>query len=101
MATNFVHTIQVSDLTQKEYTLTYFAETGEVRLTGYRELKRESTRKRKYTVARWYNWYNHRDRYKDTFIPLDQIELPPAVKQAFITDLIEGLTFITTEGKRQ
>ena len=93
------YTIQTSDLTKKEYTLRYWGEERKVRFVGYKELRRESTRKRKYEVVRWYNWNNNRDRHDPKFIPLDQLELPEAVKQAFIRDLIEGLTFITTESK--
>jgi hypothetical protein len=90
-------TIQISDLTKKEYTLRYWGEEGNVRFVAYKELRRESTRKRKYEVVRWYNWHNHRDRHDAKFIPVEQIELPPAIKQAFVHWLIEGLTFITRE----
>lgn len=91
--------IQTSDLTKKQYTLRYWGENGDVRFVEYKELRRENTKKRKYEVVRWYNWNNTRDRHDSKFIPVEQVELPQAIKQAFVSWLIEGLTFITTEGK--
>lgn len=98
MAVKTVYELQISDLTKKEYTFAYFPDRGDVRLVGYKELRRENTRKRTYEVVRWYNWYNHRDRHDSKFIPINEIELPQSVKQAFVHELVEGLTFITTEG---
>ncbi len=97
MYTRYRHELQISDLRKKVYVLQYFADNGQVRLVEYYEMTRENTRKRKYDVIRWYNWHNHRDRNDPKFIPVEQLELPHAVKQAFVQQLIEGLTFITTE----
>ena len=94
--------VQISELTKKRYHLRAFERQSglDVRLVGYQELRRESTKKRKYEVVRWYDWYNNRDRHDKKFIPVEQVELPQSVKQSFITDLIEGMTFITTDGKK-
>ena len=91
--------LQISDLRKKEYRLFYDGDKNTVRLVGYRELVRESTRKRKYNTVRWYDWYNKRDRYQDSFIPVEEIELPFSIKQAFVNNLIENMTFITTESR--
>jgi len=94
--------VQISDLTKKTYHLRALERSSglDIRLVAYQELKRESTRKRRYEVVKWYDWYNTRDRFRDNFIPLEEIELPQAVKMAYVEWLIEGLTFITTEGKK-
>jgi len=89
--------LQISDLRKKTFTLYYDAQTGNVRLVGYTEEVRESTRHRKYSIIHWYNWYNQRDRHQKEFISIDQIELPHSVKQQFVNELIAHLTFITTE----
>lgn len=87
----------IDQLHNKEYVLRYWPEDGKVRLVSYKELTRESTRKRIYTVIRWYDWHNHRDRDDKRFIPVDLITLPQSVKQEFVNQLIESLTFITRE----
>jgi hypothetical protein len=91
--------IQITNLHKKEYRLLYDGDRNTVRLVGYKELVRESTRKRIYKVMRWYDWYNKRDRHDDRFIPVEQIELPFAVKQNFVNKLIADMTFITTESR--
>jgi hypothetical protein len=94
--------VQHDPLNKTMYTFRSFENRGnlEIRLIGYQELRRENTRKRIYTVLKWYSFHNERDRYQSTFIPVEQIELPQAVKDAYIQWVLEGITFITTERKR-
>ncbi len=87
----------IDDLHKRQYTLRYWGESGDVRLVEYKELSRESTRKRIWNVDRWYNWHNNRDRHQSTFIPISEITLPQIIKDRFIQELITGLRFITKE----
>lgn len=93
---DYTYTIVHDPLTRTQYTLRYFAERNTVRLVGYYEMHRDTPRKQKWIIDRWYDWHNQ-DRRDVRFKPISEITLPQAIKQQFMQELIESMTFIITE----
>jgi hypothetical protein len=94
---NITIEVQTDELHKKVYTFYYDDNTGKTRLVQYQECERETHRKRNYDVTGWYDWYNQRDRFKNTFIPRNEIKVPVDVEQQVIDQITNRIQFIDVE----
>lgn len=85
-----------NDLTQVNYTFYYFTDYNKLRLVGYSEMHRKSTRY-KFSLDRYRNTWWDQSNGRDSTIQRAEIIVPDDVKTEAIQQLVDIITSATME----